>query len=342
VTFPTEVGYPKDVHKTDVYVGDDAHYKMRGMVNLHHPIEHGIITNWDEMERIWRHAFINELHISPEEHPVLLTQVPLNPTANKEKTAQIMFETFHVPAMSLFTGAVLSFMTCSNLSPNGVVLSSGEDSTFVVPIKEWTYLPLAVKRIDLGGRDLTKYMLKLLSERYRLTTSAEHDIVRDIKERLCYVSMDLAKEISDDYGRDKELELPDGQTLIIRTEERIRCPEALFQPSLLDLDAPGVHQAIFDSIMKCDVDIRKDLFAHIVLAGGSTMFSGIGERLEKAITPLAPPATKVNVLSHPLRQDSAWIGGTLAASIYGVESSVFISKAAYDESGPSIVNGRCY
>jgi len=343
--FPSVVAYPKYEetmvgmgHKESL-VGDEAQ-GMRGVMKLNYPIDHGIVTNWDDMEKIWSHTFTSELRVNPEEHPVMLTEAPANPKANREKMTQIMFESFNVPKLYISIQAVLSLYASGRTT--GLVVDSGDGVTHTVPIYEGYALPHAVKRIDLAGRDLTDWMMKLLTERgeFRPSTSAEREITRDIKEKLAYVAEDFDAEMKKDVKTlEKPYQLPDGNTITIGNE-RFRCPEALFNPKMIGVESDGIHEASFQTIQDCDIDIRTDLYENVVISGGTTMFEGLSDRLQTEIQTKAPSTVTVEVEASEERKYSVWVGGSILSSLSTFQN-MWITREEYDESGPGIVHKKC-
>jgi len=275
--FPSIVGRPKNpgviigVEAKDEYIGDEAQQK-RGVLKISYPIEHGIVKDWDDMEKIWNHTFYVELRVSPDEHPVLLTEAPLNPKVNREKMTQIMFETFNVPHLYVAIQAVLSLYSAGRTT--GIVCDSGDGVTHTVPIYEGFAIPHAVSRIQLAGRDLTKFMAKLLTERgYNFVSTAELEIVRDIKEKTCFVAVDYEasmKQSQDSSSIEKTYELPDGKVITIGNA-RFRCPEYLFKPLEMNgREFDSIQDLTYKSIQECmsmleEISIKTSFFLEVLL-----------------------------------------------------------------------------
>ena len=345
--FSTVVGRPKvqgimvGLDQKEVYVGSEALQK-RGVLKMDQPVEQGVVHNWEDMEKVWHHTLYNELRVAPDEHPILLTEGPLNAKANREKMTRIMFETFNVPCLYVSQQPVCALYASGKTT--GVVLDSGEGITHTVPIYEGYAIPSAVQRIPLSGSNLTEYLREILKERgLSFTTPAELEIVRDIKESICYVVTDYdaaMKEADESHSCEKNYELPDGRKILIGNE-RFRCSEIMFQPTNAKYELEGVHKYCFDSVMKCDNDIRRDLFLNVILSGGSTLFEGMGERLWQEMFALAPTNHKVKIYAPNERLYSSWLGASILASLSTFQT-MWITKAEYDESGPNIVHRKCF
>ena len=336
--FPSCVGYPKYYSgmvggdKKEYFVGADAEAK-RKVLKLNHPIDRGIVNNWDDMEKIWGHIFTNELHVVPEEHNVMLTEVIMNPKENREKMAQIMFETFNIPG--LYIALQPSLVLYASGKFTGFALELGEGVSQFCPILDGFQDPIKGERIDFGGKDLSDYMAKILVDTgKRFTTVGEKMIAKTIKEKTCYVALDFDDEIKSVEPFDYEL--PDGTHLIIK-DQRIRCPEILFHSE------NNIAQKCTDIIQKCYIDFRKDYYNCIILSGGNSMFNGLAERLTREIKNLAPLSMEeeIKVIAFPYRKFSTWIGGSILSTISTFES-MWVTKTEYEESGATIVHKKFF
>lgn len=342
--FPNYIGRPKHVRvmagalEGDLFVGPIAE-EHRGLLSLRYPMEHGIVTDWNDMERIWSYVYSkDQLATFSEEHPVLLTEAPLNPRKNREKAAEIFFESFNVPALFVSMQAVLSLYATGRTT--GVVLDSGDGVTHAVPIYEGFAMPHSIMRVDIAGRDVTRFLRLLLrKEGINFKTSAEFEIVRTIKERCCYLSTNPTKEESSETEKSHYV-LPDGSHLEIGPA-RFRAPEVLFRPDLIGEECEGLHEVLNYSIQKSDLDLRKVLFQNIVLSGGSTLHRGFGDRLLSEIRKMAPKDVKIRISAPQERLYSTWIGGSILASL-DTFKKMWVSKREYEDDGVKAIHRKTF
>ncbi|KAG8835965.1 Actin-2 [Serendipita sp. 399] len=339
--FPSFVGRPKHVRvmagglEGDTFIGRKAQ-EFRGLLKIKYPMEHGIVTDWDDMERIWNWVYAEELTTLSEEHPVLLTEAPLNPRQNRDIAAQIFFDTFNVPALHLGVQAVLSLYASGRTT--GIVLDSGDGVTHAVPVFEGFSMPHAVRRVDMAGRDVTEHLQLLLRKSgHNLYTTAEKEVVRSIKEKCCYVASNPSKEEKESAGRTEEFRLPDGSVVKLGME-RFKAPEILFNPEQIGMEYVGVHQVIIDSINRVDLDLRKSLFSNIVLSGGSTLCTGFGDRLLNEVKKVAIKDIKIRIYAPPERKYSTWIGGSILAGL-ATFKKMWVSAEEYQED-PDIIHKK--
>ncbi|MFW9991622.1 MAG: actin, cytoplasmic 2 [Candidatus Odinarchaeota archaeon] len=345
--FPTLITYPKNQRMSgteheikDHYIGEEA-TGLHDALTCLYPIEYGIINDWDGMEKLWHYTFYENLKISPENHPVLLTEVPLNPAKNREKSAEILFESFNCPAVYLTSKATLALQ--ASYRTGGLVVDIGDTATFIVPIEEGFSISHSIYRLDIGGRDITDYLRELLISQGKIhENSVRNEHIRDYKEEFSYVCLDVPRELARHKKRPhagKKYTFPSGETVIIG-KERFIAPEMLFNPAIVGKEDQPVGDAIVNSIMANSVDIRRKLCENIVLTGGSSLFPGLKERLHKELVEEFPEHVKICVIAPPDRQYAAWIGGSILAPSPEFRNS-WVTKQEYQKEGARIIY-RCF
>jgi len=350
--FPSLVGRPilrsevevEGVEIRDIMVGDEAS-KLRSMLQISYPLENGIIKSWEDIQHVWDYTFDQKLKVKPEECKILLTEPPLNPKANRQKMLEVMFEKYKFKSAYVSIQAMLTLYAQGLLT--GVVVDSGDGVTHIVPVYEGFALPHLTKRIDVAGRDITHYLIKLLLYRgYAFNRTADFETVRQIKEKLCYVGFDIDLENRLSQETTVLVEtytLPDGRVIRLG-RERYVAPEALFHPGFIDHECDGIADALFKCIQAADIDTRPEFYKHIVLSGGSTMYPGLPSRMEKEIRQLYfDKVAKGNkaqldkfvckIEDPPRRKHMVFLGGAVLAQIMKDKEDFWVSRAEWAEKG---------
>lgn len=339
--FASVVGVPKykmlmmgQARAQSRYVGESCK-KYQGILKLNYPMEHGVINNWEDMTALWDFTY-EKVGLPSHEHPVLLTEAPINPTSNRKKMAEIFFEKFNAPALSVAPQAILSLYASGRTT--GVVLDAGHGVSHSVPVFEGFALPHAITRMDIAGADVTEYLALLLKKSgFQFHTSAEMETVRDIKETICRVAFhqDVLKK-DDTNEPETPYTLPDGTKIKIGSA-KYKAPEVLFNPmECVGAEYDGIHNVIANAVRKSDLDLRRTLYQHIVLSGGSTCFQGFGDRILHELKSVAPRDIKIRIFAPEDRKITTWVGGSIMASLQAFKS-LWITKRKFQDYGPSIL-----
>lgn len=310
-------------------IGEDS-----GKIN---PLYKGVVTDWNSLESLLRHVFDKELKVPCEEHAVLLSDPPLSPTTNREKYAEFMFETLGSPAMHIAKQSVLSVYSYGRTT--GLVVDSSHGSSYIVPVHNGYQLPRETCRVGYGGQSLNVHLTNMLRDAGQAESGGgvfDDSVLHDIKKTCCYVPMDPHVEKRKGHV---EYNLPKGKPITLSKEQYL-CPEALFQPDLLGSQEPGLPTLIMNSVNRCSVQLKRDMLQNILVCGGSTMFKGIPERLQREMDHLVPKSS-TRVVAAPGRQNTVWVGGSILASLESFQS-LWVRKQEYEERGPFVIYRKCF
>lgn len=345
--------------KKVVYVGEETDLlvqhetqigRKRGSLELNYiyPIMKGNIVNYDEAEALFQHTFYSALSVDPEDCYVLLTEVPLTPKLTRENLTQIMFETFNVMKYYVFSGEVVSLYSVGKTS--GLVVSAGYDMTRLTPVYEGFLLPHAIQLLPVGGRTLTDVMFKKLVENgYLLHPIKDRKLVEEIKEKMCKVSKE-ALSLRNNRGSDLQADVNVSETRSFKSntgrvfelgDEVEACPEVLFDPALVGEESKGIHELAVSSIMKCDIELRQELFSSVLLCGGTNLIPGMRLRMLNEMKTLASSSYSSKLEVIAAKKNMAWFGGKRLVSENKL-SGFWLTKEEYDSAGPAIIHRKCF
>ena len=341
----------------DFEIGTTA-LENQSFSRLTFPIRHGIIADWNAMEKFWERAIFGLLRCDPEDHPFILTEPPMNPPENREYTAEVMFESFNVPSLYIGVQAVLalaaSFLWSSSTSAqlSGTVIDAGDGVTHIIPIIDGYVLPSAVKHIPIGGKDVTHFIQEIIRERESgaggIPLEESFDVAKGIKESQCFVSNDIVKDWNSFTSKSTANPIysytgkKDAKAYEVEVGfERFLAPQALLDPSLLQGDYKcTLAETVDECIQKCPIDARRMLYKNISLSGGSTMFPNFAPKLNADISALLEARgqgkVEVQIATNKRQKYAVWYGASKLASVPGFLGVCCSSKAEYEEKGSGI------
>ncbi|XP_024434860.2 actin-like protein 7B [Desmodus rotundus] len=325
-----------DTHK-EMYVGHEL-LDMEAPLKLVNPLKYGVVVDWDCVQNIWEYIFHTVMKIPPEEYAVLVSDPPLSPSSNREKYAELMFETFGFPAMHVTSQSLLSIYSYGKTT--GLVVESGHGVSHVVPISEGNVLPGLTVRADYAGRDLTNYLLQLLNKAGHKLTDNHLHIVEHIKKTCCYAALLPEEELGLSLEELRvDYELPDGKLITIG-HERFQCAEMLFKPSLVGSTQPGLPALTATCLGHCqEAGFKEEMAANVLLCGGCTMLDGFPERFQRELSLLCP-RDGPTVSAAPERKTSVWTGGSILASLQTFQE-FWVSKEEFEEQGSAAIHIKC-
>ncbi|KAJ6248342.1 actin-7-related [Anaeramoeba flamelloides] len=334
--FPTIVGSPKfvplivGVGQRDKFIGDEAQVR-RGSLKLNKPIQRGIPVHWGYYEKLLHHTYYNELKVTPQEHLSYFSIHPRFPKKELGKINELLFENFEIKNSMFCLDNYLNLLTTGQQT--GLMVSIGGEVTSIAPFYNSNIIESGIRKVNFGGRDVTNYLNKLISmSQYQATTESEFEIIRDIKEKSCFVSLNYLDDLQLSNSSTKlefKYENPDVNKITLN-KERFQASELLFQPSLDNLQIKPIHELIVESIMSCPIDFQKELFSNIYIFGGSTLLKNFTARLGTEIKKIIPKKIKIKLNAPLERKFSTWIGGSLFGDLLAKKNSLSLTVSNTD------------
>lgn len=314
--------------------------ELAGGVARAHPIKHGVVVDWDALEGLWERLMVGGLQVHPEQWPVLVSDSPSAPPEGREKVAELLFEALTVPACHMANTALLTL--CSIGAFSGLAVEAGAGVCHATPVYAGHSWHKATFRLNVAGSTLSRYFRDLLVAACPdlHLQALPRKTVTQLKKRCCYVSLDFQGDICDPARHQRACFCLGNGCYVRLGSERFRCPEPIFQPSLLGHSEPGLPTLAFQALQKIPTTLRTRLANTVVLAGGSTLFPGFVERmnleLEAQCRRHGYPALQPCLVAHPGRGTAVWTGGSMMASLHSFQCR-WMTRAMYQEYGPFLV-----